>query len=119
MSDALTKSSLSLSDVQATMQKKVSSMNGLKDQKLWKASREFEGMFMDIVMKSMRSSAGMESDVMGDSDQVKMFQEMLDTEFSKQAGDKGRFGLADAIYRQFSRQQVNADRIAAEEKAKK
>jgi len=103
MSDFSIKAGMSALDAKSATATKMPKLDGLRDEKLWKASKEFESMFMDIVMKSMRSSSVMESDVMGDSDQVKMFQEMLDTEYSKTAGGQGKFGLADAIYRQFSR----------------
>lgn len=106
MSDIGFKSGISALDAKAGIPSKMPKLAGLKDEKLWKAAKEFESMFMDTVMKSMRSSTAMESDVMGDSDQVKMFQEMLDTEHSKAAGQEGKFGLANAIYRQFSRQQL-------------
>ncbi len=78
-------------------------LEGLKDEKLWKAAKDFESMFVDMVMKSMRSTSEvMESSDFGASPQEKMFQEMLDTEYSKKAGDTSRFGLADALFKQFT-----------------
>lgn len=68
---------------------------------LEKSAKEFEGFFMDIVMKSMRESA-QEPGIFGDSNETKLFQSMLDTEYSKMTGDKGRIGLADAIVRQLA-----------------
>ncbi len=76
---------------------------------LEKAAKEFEGMFMDIVMKSMRDTV-QESDAFGDPEKVKFFQSMLDTEYSAELGRKGKIGLSDAIMRQL------VPRVEADEK---
>jgi Rod binding domain-containing protein len=80
---------------------KVPSMKVDSREKLEKSAEEFEGIFMDIVMKSMRETVG-ESDVSGDSQKVKFFQSMLDTEYSKQLSEQGSVGLKDAIVRQLA-----------------
>ena len=76
-----------------------------KDSKaeLEKAAKEFEGMFMDIVMKSMRDTV-QESDAFGDTQKVKFFQSMLDTEYAKELGKQGKIGLSAAIMRQLGPQ---------------
>jgi len=84
---------------------KLPKLDGLEGKALWKATTQFESMFMDIVMKSMRSTVT-ESDVMGSSQQTKIFQEMLDQEYSKTAGQSGKFGLADAMYKQMLHKQM-------------
>lgn len=70
-------------------------------EKLEKAAKEFEGIFMDIVMKSMRSTVE-ESDFMGDSKKAQFFQEMLDSEYSKASTERQGLGLAKAIVKQLS-----------------
>ncbi|MDB5038415.1 MAG: flgJ [Bacteriovoracaceae bacterium] len=80
---------------------KVPTFGAKSKAELQKAANEFEGMFMDIVMKSMRDTVG-ESDAFGDSKKVKFFQTMLDSEYSKQMGDQGKIGLSAAIVRQLA-----------------
>jgi len=65
------------------------------------AARQFETLFMQELMKSMRQ-ATMSSGLL-DNEGTKLGTEMMDTEFSsKMSGMKG--GLADAIARQLERQ---------------
>jgi flagellar protein FlgJ len=65
------------------------------------AARQFEGLFMQELMKSMRQ-ATMSSGLL-DNEGTKLGTEMMDTEFAgKMSGLRG--GLADAIERQLSRQ---------------
>jgi len=72
-------------------------------EKLEKAAKEFEGVFMDLVMKNMREAVGVgENTEFGDPQKVKFFQSMLDSEYSKAICAKKKLGLADAIIRQFS-----------------
>ena len=64
-------------------------------------AKQFEGLFMQELMKSMRQ-ATMSSGML-DNEGTKLGSEMLDTEFAgKMSGLKG--GLADAIARQLERQ---------------
>lgn len=78
---------------------------------LEKAAKEFEGMFMDIVMKSMRQSVPTEEGY-GNSEKVQFFQTMLDEQYSKISTEKHGIGLAQAIIRQLT------PRIEAEELAR-
>src|SRR4051812_22588957 len=79
-------------------------------EKLEKAAHEFEGVFMDVVMKQMRETVGGDSDAFGDNKNEKFFQSMLDTEYSKISSAKTGMGLAAAIVRQMM------PRIEAEQK---
>lgn len=77
--------------------------------KLEEAAKEFESVFFDMVMKSMRETVG-ESEVFGDSSKTKMFQQMLDSEYSKLASEKSGHNptsLSAAIVRQLSRKFTN------------
>ncbi len=69
--------------------------------KLEKAAKEFEGFYMDLVMKSMRETAA-EPEVFGGSGEAKMFQSMLDTEYAKTSTERGNIGLAAAIVKQLA-----------------
>jgi flagellar protein FlgJ len=64
------------------------------------ASRQFEVMFMNMVLKSMRDATP--SDGMFSSQPEKMYTSMLDQQLSQNLSGRG-LGLADAMYAQLSR----------------
>jgi flagellar protein FlgJ len=63
------------------------------------AARQFEGLFMNMVMKSMRAASPQDSLV--DNDQSRMYTAMLDQQISQNLAGKG-LGLADMLVRQLS-----------------
>ena len=63
------------------------------------AARQFEALFMNMVMKSMRSATPQNS--MFDSSQTKLYTSMLDQEISQKFAKRG-IGLADAMLRQMT-----------------
>lgn len=69
---------------------------------LRKAAKEFEAMFLNLVMKQMRETVP-ENDLFGDSSKTKVFQGMLDEEYSKLAGETKSYGLAEMIYQNLSK----------------
>jgi peptidoglycan hydrolase FlgJ len=78
-------------------------------------AKQFESLFMQEVMKSMRASTL--SSGMLENSATQMGTEMLDTQFAgKMTGLPG--GLADAIARQLQRQMGNADKTDKAEAAK-
>jgi len=64
------------------------------------ASRQFEVMFMSMVLKSMREATP--SDGMFSSQSEKMYTSMLDQQLAQNLSGRG-LGLADAMYAQLSR----------------
>ncbi|SDG02467.1 MULTISPECIES: flagellar assembly peptidoglycan hydrolase FlgJ [unclassified Duganella] len=68
------------------------------------ASTQFEAMFVNMMLKSMREATP--QDGMMDSQQSKTFQTMLDQQTSQNIAKKG-IGLADMLVRQLSRQTDN------------
>jgi flagellar protein FlgJ len=64
------------------------------------ASRQFEVMFMNMVLKSMREATP--SDGLFSSQSEKMYTSMLDQQLSQNLSGRG-LGLADAMYAQLSR----------------
>ena len=64
------------------------------------AAKQFESMFLGMIMKSMREATP--KDGLFDSEQTKMYTAMLDQQFAQQMATRGT-GLADAITRQLSR----------------
>ncbi|WP_206047015.1 rod-binding protein, partial [Noviherbaspirillum denitrificans] len=63
------------------------------------AAQQFEALFMNMVMKSMRDATP--QDGMFDSQQSRMYTSMLDQQLSQTLASKG-VGLADALFRQLS-----------------
>jgi len=64
--------------------------------KIKKLSEEFESIFLEIVLKSMRSSVE-KSDFIDGGNGEDIFQSMLDGEYAKQFSHQRSTGLAEAI----------------------
>jgi flagellar protein FlgJ len=65
------------------------------------AAQQFEAVFLQMVLKSMRAAAP--QDGMFDSDQTRFYQELLDSQLAQVMSAKGGTGLASMIERQLSR----------------
>jgi flagellar protein FlgJ len=63
------------------------------------AAQQFEALFMNMVMKSMRQATSQEG--LFDNDQSRMYTSMLDQQISQNFAKRG-IGLADAMIRQLS-----------------
>lgn len=63
-------------------------------------ARQFEALFMNMVLKSMREATPQDS--MFDSQQTKMYTAMLDQQISQSMASRG-IGLAEVLVRQLSR----------------
>jgi flagellar protein FlgJ len=73
------------------------------------ASTQFEAMFINMMMKSMRDATP--QDGMLDSQTTKTFTTMLDQQTSQNLAKRG-MGLADVLVRQLTTQSVNAQALA-------
>ena len=73
------------------------------------AATQFEAMFINMMMKSMRDATP--QDGMTDSETTKTFTTMLDTQTSQNLAKRG-MGLADMLVRQMSTQTANAQALA-------
>jgi peptidoglycan hydrolase FlgJ len=71
------------------------------DKALKLAAKQFETVFMNMMLKSMRDATP--QDGMFDSEQTKMFTSMLDQQLAQSLGNRG-VGLADMMVKQLSRQ---------------
>jgi len=65
------------------------------------ATQQFEAVFLQMVMKSMRAATP--QDGMFDSDQTRFYQELLDSQLAQSMSAKGGTGLAAMLERQLSR----------------
>ena len=66
---------------------------------LKQAAQQFEAVFMNMLMKSMREATP--QDGMFDSEQTRMYTSMLDQQMSQRLASRG-IGLADVMVRQLS-----------------
>jgi flagellar protein FlgJ len=73
------------------------------------AATQFEAMFINMMMKSMRDATP--QDGMLDNQQTKMFTSMLDQQMSQKLAKRG-VGLADMLVRQLTAQKVGAQALA-------
>jgi len=80
------------------------------DQALKAAARQFESVFLNMMLKSMRDATPQEG--VFDSEQTRMFTGMLDQQLAQSMASRG-IGLADVMVRQLSRTQAgNASHAA-------
>lgn len=68
-------------------------------------AKQFEALFMTILTKSMRSSS---SGSLLDSQDTKLYTELLDQQFAQKISSGRGLGLADALVQQISRNQAGA-----------
>jgi flagellar protein FlgJ len=64
-------------------------------------AREFETLFLDMMMKSMRTAAPGKS--IFDNEGSRVFTGLLDHEFSRKLANQGGVGLADMLLKQLSK----------------
>ena len=69
------------------------------DQALKAAAQQFEAVFLNMMLKSMRETTS--QDGMFDSEQTKMFTGMLDQQLAQSMASRG-IGLADIMVKQLS-----------------
>lgn len=72
-----------------------------QDEKLRKACKDMEAVFINIMLTQMRNTVP-KSSLFDNSNQQEIFQSMLDKELSTTMSKAGGIGLAGMIYRQLS-----------------
>jgi soluble lytic murein transglycosylase-like protein len=83
--------------------------------KLQKATREFESIFVQMMLKSMRGAQGEESNEFGGQNYGgDVMKGMFDTELSKHIGNQGKLGVAESLYRKLTGESLPSIRAAAE-----
>ncbi len=73
-----------------------------KNSELYKASVEFESLFIRQMLEVMRKTIHKEDDILGGGMTRDVFEGMLYDEYAKKMAETAGFGLADTIYRQVS-----------------
>jgi flagellar protein FlgJ len=88
----------------------LSASNKIKNRKLTKdekqlkeVSKEFEAIFIKILLDSMDKTVDRESDMFYGGNSEDIFRSMLNTERSKTMSKTSNLGIADSLYNQLSR----------------
>ena len=76
-------------------------IQGQPQEKLRKACADFESLFLNYMLKSMRSSVP-EGGITGQSEEGKMFQSMFDENLANEISSSGGLGLGDILLKQLS-----------------
>jgi peptidoglycan hydrolase FlgJ len=79
---------------------------------LKQAAQQFEGVFLQMVLKSMRDATPQDS--LLDSDQTRMFQEMFDQQLAQTLSARGATGLASIIEKQLAKTLPDAGKAGAQ-----
>lgn len=83
-------------------------LNDRQDKQLKDACRDFEALFLSIVLKQMRKTVP-KSDLFGSDPAEETFQEMMDDELGKSAARTSSVGIADMLYRQLTSEMARGD----------
>lgn len=67
-----------------------------REARLREAAKQFEGLFVQTLLKSMRSTVPM-SDLIDNTGEIETYQQLLDEEMAQQIGGSGGLGIADLI----------------------
>jgi len=76
---------------------------GKDPQKLKQACAEFESLFLNYLLKSMRASVP-EGGLIDQSEESKMFKAMLDEKLADEISASGGLGLGEILYQQLKTQ---------------
>ena len=79
---------------------------GKDPQKLKKACSEFESLFLNYLLKSMRASVP-EGGVIDQSEESKMFKAMLDEKLADEISASGGLGLGEILSQQLPAQNIS------------
>ncbi|AAX18085.1 MULTISPECIES: rod-binding protein [Borrelia] len=72
------------------------------DNKLYEAALEFESIFINQMLKSMKNSLKKENNLINGGQTEEIFEDMLYSERAKQIAKSKSFRLADLIYNQIA-----------------
>jgi peptidoglycan hydrolase FlgJ len=82
-----------------------SAMSDPDKQKLRAACQDFEAVFLNMMLQSMRATVP-KSDFFGRNSGEELFKSMLDQETTKNMAKAGGAGLADMLYKQLVQEQA-------------
>lgn len=73
--------------------------NSKDDQELRDVSKQFEAVFINMLLKNMRSTIPEDQGYIEKSNATKTYESMLDEEMAEQMSKAGGIGLSDMIYK--------------------
>jgi peptidoglycan hydrolase FlgJ len=85
--------------------KRSNSMDGQTDDRLKKACSDFEGIFLNMMVQTMKKTIPKDG-ILGKSHQSEVFDSMFFQEISSQLARERGLGIGDALYRQVRRQMI-------------
>ena len=95
---------LSSLTLQANRLNRLPETKGVTDEaKLREAANDFEAIFIQEMLKTMRKTS-FESDLLPKSEGEKVFQSLLDEQYSQISAKSGSLGLGEMIYQQLKSQ---------------
>ena len=74
-----------------------------KKSELFAQCREFESIFVKMMLKEMRASVDKSDSLMSGGWAEDIFQDMLSDEYSKSMANNAGFGIAEQLYRELAR----------------
>jgi flagellar protein FlgJ len=74
-----------------------------KKSQLFEQCKEFESIFVKMMLKEMRKSVDKKDSLLSGGWAEDIYSDMLDDEYSKSMAKNAGFGLADQLYKQLSR----------------
>ncbi len=74
-----------------------------KKSKLFEQCRDFESIFVKMMLKEMRNSVDKSDSLISGGWAEDIYSDMLDDQYSKSMADNAGFGLAEQLYKQLSR----------------
>ncbi len=101
MTDIKSLSQVSVNSANTERFKQLSDRQPQDAQEVKKLSQDFEAIFMEIVLKSMRESVDKSNFIDGGNGE-QIFQSMLDSEYAKNLASQNMTGLSSAIERHLS-----------------
>lgn len=77
--------------------------------KLREATDALESIFINMMLKTMRTSIGESEGIFKKSDSEKTFEAMLDEEYADKMSKAGGIGISDMIFDQFEKSLYNSE----------
>jgi Rod binding domain-containing protein len=74
-----------------------------KKSKLFEQCREFESIFVKMMLKEMRKSVDKSDSLLSGGWAEEIYSDMLDDQYSSSIAENAGFGLADQLYKQLAR----------------
>ena len=116
MSEIGALSNVSVNDMNAERLTQVSQKTPQDVEEVKKLSKDFESIFMEIVLKSMRDSVDKSNFIDGGNGE-QIFQSMLDSEYAKNLASQDMTGLSSSIENHLTRLMDGGGKIDEVEKA--